>query len=186
MVARPVDKVQASARSSERLFFALWPDDKTRAALARVQRDLAPRKGRQVHPEDIHMTVVFLGPATPERRVCAERIATEVEACQGFVPFELMLDRIGSFPRARVFWCGASVCPPPLLDLVGSLNRGLADCGFVPERLPYRPHVTLARKVQPVEARDQPQPIRWRVDELVLVTGTGAVPRYRVVRRWKL
>lgn len=174
------------ARPTERLFFALWPDEGTRSALARVQRDLAPPNGRRVHPEDIHLTVVFLGPATPEQRDCAERTAAKVAARDGSVPFELMLERIGSFPRARVFWCGAPVCPPPLLELVVCLNRELRDCGFVPERRPYRPHVTLMRKARPVPAQDLRQPIRWRVGELVLVTGTGAVPRYRVLRRWAL
>jgi 2'-5' RNA ligase len=176
----------APARSAERLFFALWPDDETRGRLARVQRKLAPPHGRRVHPADVHLTVVFLGPATPGQRNCAEQVAAEVVAREASVPFELTLDRVGSFPRARVFWCGASVCPAPLLELVLALSRGLADCGFAPERRPYRPHVTLARKARPVVAQELLQPIRWAVDGLVLVTGTGGVPRYRVLRRWEL
>jgi 2'-5' RNA ligase len=186
MASSIVGENAAPVRPAERLFFALWPDEETRASLARVQRDLAPRNGRRVDPDDVHLTVVFLGPATAEQRDCAERTAAEVAAREVAAPFELTLDRIGSFPRAGVFWCGASVCPQPLLGLVLALNRELSNCGFVPERRAYRPHVTLARKARPVVAQELGNPIPWRVEELALVTGTGAVPRYRVLRRWAL
>src|SRR5437667_76833 len=41
-----------------RLFYALWPDAATRAALTRLQ--LAVR-GRNMRPENFHLTLAFLG-----------------------------------------------------------------------------------------------------------------------------
>jgi len=85
---------------AERLFFALWPGEAQCQALAQVQRQLPVPFGRPTHPLDIHLTLVFLGPATPEQRQCAEAAAGRVQNPS----FEVILDRVGSFPRARVLW----------------------------------------------------------------------------------
>jgi 2'-5' RNA ligase len=168
---------------TERLFFALWPGAGQRAELTRIQRDLHLRHAREAHPDDLHVTLAFLGDVEPDRRACAEAGADRVVAR----PFELLLDRVGSFPRARVVWCGASRQPQALTDLVGALNRELLGCGFPPERRPYTPHVTLARKARLVKARGIDHPVSWPVAAFVLVaTGEGPPPHYRVVRRWPL
>ncbi|MFZ1574594.1 MAG: RNA 2',3'-cyclic phosphodiesterase [Chromatiaceae bacterium] len=168
---------------AERLFLALWPGVAQRLALARVQGALPPRAGRPTHPEDIHLTLVFLGPASSEQRQCAEAAAGRVRG----QPFELTLDRVGSFPRARVLWCGADTAPPPLAGLVLALRAALAGCGFALDERPYRPHATLARKAPALEARTLNPPIRWPVDSFVLARGQeGPPPRYRILRRWSL
>ncbi len=168
---------------TERLFLALWPGVAQRLALARVQGALPPRAGRPTHPEDIHLTLVFLGPASPEQRQCAEAAAGRVRG----QPFELTLDRMGSFPRARVLWCGADTASPALAGLVLALRAGLAGCGFALDERPYRPHATLARKASALEARTLDPPIRWPVDSFVLACGQeGPPPRYRILRRWSL
>ena len=41
-----------------RLFYALWPDQATRAALMRLQSGLA---GRRIAPGNLHLTLAFLG-----------------------------------------------------------------------------------------------------------------------------
>ena len=168
---------------TERLFFALWPGAEQRAALAQVQGDLVRRDARKTHPDDLHITLVFLGDVAPEGRACAEAAGERV----GGRAFELALDRIGCYPRARVLWCGPSAPPSALLELVGALERELRGCGFSPERRPYAPHTTLARKARPLAARPLVAPISWLVAEFVLViAGDGPPPRYRVLRRWPL
>ncbi|MEA3278539.1 MAG: RNA 2',3'-cyclic phosphodiesterase [Pseudomonadota bacterium] len=168
---------------TERLFFAIWPGDEQRSALARIQRELPDRHGRKTHPEDLHITLVFLGDVGADQRGCAEAAADQAHG----VPFELTFDSIGCFPRARVLWCGASILPDPLLKLARGLNRHLLGCGFPPERRPYAPHVTLARKARPIEAKSLTQPIQWPVSEFVLVVAReGPAPRYQVLRRWRL
>ncbi len=167
----------------ERLFFALWPGDQQRLALTRVQQKLPNHPGRLAHPEDLHITLVFLGDLDRDRRACAEEAADQVSG----TPFALSLDRFGCFPRARVLWCGASERPQPLLDLLHALNGGLLGCGFRPERRPFKPHVTLARKARPLPARELTHPIPWPVSQFALVTARpGERPRYRLVREWSL
>lgn len=168
---------------AERFFFALWPGAAQRLGLVRVRRDLPDHGGRDTHPEDLHLTLFFLGELDVERRACAEAAADGVQG----MAFSLTLDRVGAFPRARILWCGASESPPPLLDLVEALNDGLRGCGLRPERRPYVAHATLARKARPLPARSLDDPIRWPVKEFVLAAGReGAPPRYRVLRRWPL
>ena len=169
---------------AKNLFLALWPGAGQRLALSQLQYQLPPQAGRRsTHPEDIHLTLVFLGPATLEQRQCVEAAAGRVRG----LPFELILDRLGSFPRARVLWCGTEFAPPALSDLVLALRAELAGCGFALDNRPYRPHATLARKAPTLEARTLEIPIRWRVDSFVLACGQeGPPPRYRLLRRWYL
>lgn len=168
----------------ERLFFALWPGEEQRLALTRVQRECSPHHGRATHPEDLHLTLVFLGALEPERRACSESVGDRVRGS----PFTLGLTHIGYFARARALWCGPEAMPQPLPDLVDGLGRGLIDCGLLPESRPYSPHVTLARKLPPPQGlRPLAPSISWRVEEFVLAGGRGGGPaRYRVLRRWPL
>lgn len=172
---------------TERLFFALWPGSAQRQALEQVKRELPRHGGRETHPDDLHVTLVFLGDVEPQMRSCAERVAEQAADRVRAAPCGLTLDRIGCFPRPRILWCGASERQPPLLDLVGALNQALPGCGFVPERRPFAPHVTLVRNACPLPVRDLERPIVWPMEEFALVvTESGAPPRYRVLRRWPL
>jgi len=151
--------------------------------LTRVQRELPHYQGRKTHPEDLHLTLVFLGDLGVEGRACAEEVAGRIRVA----PFALKLDRLGGFPRARILWCGASERPRSLLDLVQALNNGLAGCGFRPERRTFRPHVTLARKAWPLPMRGVEPPVVWPVSGFALVIARpGECPRYRVERSWSL
>lgn len=168
---------------AERFFFALWPGEEQRLALVDARRALPSYGGRDVHPQDLHLTLFFLGEIDAGQRVCAEAAAQGVRAA----PFMLTLDHIGSFPRAGILWCGADASPQPLLMLVRSLGEGLRRCGFRPERRPYVPHATLARKARPLSARALETPISWPVDEFVLALGReGGAPRYSMLGRWPL
>ena len=81
-----------------RLFFALWPDDATRAAFLALQGGL--QGGRQVQPANLHLTLAFLGqqPAglLPALRALPSRWAD----------FDCLLqfDRLGYFSRPRIAW----------------------------------------------------------------------------------
>lgn len=170
---------------SERLFFALWPDTTVQQeAFARVQANLRRGGGRPVRPENFHLTLAFLGEVSSEGRVCVERAADRVQA----PPFELVLERIGYWRRARVVWLGPAERSPEPPALVPALWSALEACGHAPETRPFFPHLTLVRKANRGPRGQLVEPVTWHVVDFVLVAsrmGSDGV-RYEVLRRWPL
>ncbi|NCU21085.1 RNA 2',3'-cyclic phosphodiesterase [Candidatus Falkowbacteria bacterium] len=170
---------------TERRFLAIWPDTPTRCELERRLAALAPLPGRPAHPLDWQVTLIFLGALEPERLACIDAVAGD--AATRARSFDLELDRIGHFARSRAPWCGPTRTPESLARLVTDLQAHLAGCGIEPEPRPYRPHLTLARKVRAVPALELHTPIGWTARELVLAHGvTGERPRYRIRHRYPL
>jgi 2'-5' RNA ligase len=171
--------------SRRRLFFALWPDAQVRAALAALlDGDAIPRAARRVHPEDLHLTLQFLGPVPDERLAAVCAAAAGVKAAA--IAFEL--NQLGHWPRAQVVWCAPEETPSALTQLVAALGTRLAEAGYPPESRPYRPHITLARKTRRAKDGPLPVPIPWRCADFVLVESLPVAdpPRYQVVGRWPL
>ncbi len=170
--------------TDERLFLALWPDPRVRQGLLGIRDGLSGLRGRPTHPDDMHITLVFLGQVGPERRACVEWVAAAVRGRA----FELQIDQVGFWRRPRILWCGPGSAPEELKQLVRKLMAALADCGFEPERRPYAAHVTLARKARPLRFQELQRPLNWSVGEFVLVASRtgGEPPRYRVLKRWCL
>ncbi|QPC30568.1 RNA 2',3'-cyclic phosphodiesterase [Caldimonas thermodepolymerans] len=162
-----------------RLFFALWPDAATRAEWVACQQDWAWPEGAHLTPQDqLHLTLHFLG------RVPRDRLpALQQQAQVPFKPFELCLDRAGTWPSG-IAWLQPSVLPEPLLALHRELGTLLQGQGFELEDRRYRPHVTLARNARAARA-PAAVAIPWRVDGYVLVeshAGTGG--GYEVLCRY--
>jgi len=170
--------------STRRLFFALWPDAATRAALDAAGLELAGRRVRRVPAANLHLTLAFAGSVTGAVQACMEAAAPTVSV----PPFELVIDTVGHFPRPRILWLGASAVPPALESLANGLRRALVDCGLAPEIRTFQAHVTLARKFgQPLPERPF-TPVTWAVGDFALVesvhTDSGA--RYLPLRSWPL
>jgi len=168
----------------QRLFFALWPDHGLGNRLNRLAGELPERGGRQHHPSDLHMTLVFLGPVAPERLPCIEQVGDQIR----LDPFTLYLDQVDYWQRPRILCLGASDPPAPLISLVQSLQSGLVGCGFEPEKRLYKPHVTLVRKAKRQHAFGLDSPIEWPVNEFVLAGScSGENPlRYQIIKHWSL
>lgn len=167
----------------QRLFFALWPDEALREALAPLQRLKGECGGRAVPTPNVHITLNFLGNVDADTRDCLEQATSDI-----VVPrFELTLDRFGYWPRPRVVWLGSSETPQPLTDLVAELNNVVEGCGLQPERRPYHAHLTLLRKARQAPT-EQPPVLPWQVNEFVLVESVSVAGgvEYRVLRRWPL
>lgn len=170
------------ADDKQRLFFALWPDEAVRSALAAA---LPPGlDGRPVQRDNLHLTLVFLGSIDKETRACAERAVDDV-ACR---PFDLAFDVAGYFPRPQVVWIAPTQLPPALAILVQSLRDALAPCRLALDPRPYRPHLTLARKVRRRPGLPAIKPIAWPVTAFSLVESRsqpGGVC-YVPLRAWRL
>lgn len=168
----------------ERWFLALWPDAVVRATLAEAARALLPKAVRITHPQDLHLTLRFLGPLSPKG---LERVGAAVDRVAGSPAVPLCVDRLGFFSRAGVLWAGPAVANPALLDLVTRLEEALALQGFAPESRPFRAHITLARRVRGRPRQVWGVAVPWLARELVLAAGQeGQRPRYRVRRAWPL
>jgi RNA 2',3'-cyclic 3'-phosphodiesterase len=169
----------------QRLFFALWPDAQTRQALAGLaERHLAPGDGRRVAAANLHLTLAFLGSVDSATRACAERAAQSVSASA----FELELQCLGHWPRARILWSAPQETPPALTGLINALHEALRMCGHRPEARPFRAHVTLARKASAAIKTARHAPIPWPVRDFHLLVSESARQgvRYRALNRWPL
>lgn len=167
---------------SERWFLAIWPDEGARRALMDQLAGFGRLPGRPTHPLDWHLTLVFIGELPDQALACVE-----AAAAFPYAPIAISLDRIGYFPGSRVLWCGPASTPEPLARLVSGLQTRLKSCGIEPDPRPYRPHLTLARQVRAAPDWRLSRSIGWVASELVLAYGvSGAVPRYRIHRRYPL
>lgn len=168
---------------SERLFFALWPEEGVRAAIE-ARLPPIPRPARAVSRGNWHLTLAFLGDTAPARRAAYEEAARTLAGR----PIELVLDRFGYFHRARILWIGAGEVPRGLQALHADLNAVLADCGHEPDTRPFLAHLTLARRMPPPGGLPVPEPVRWRAADFCLVRSTleRAGARYEVLRRFPL
>lgn len=174
-----------TAPKTQRLFFALWPDPAVRRRLAETATAVAAgARGRWIPAERLHITLLFLGNVTAETRNAIESAMDSVAAA----PFDIVLDRLGFWPRSRVVWMGANKVPAELLHLYQALASAVAGCGASLETRPYQPHLTLMRDARHPPAEKTPAPVAWRVASFALVAsendaaGTG----YRVLRTWPL
>ena len=165
-----------------RVFFALWPDDATRAAISRATRDAVRLSGgRPIAKERLHVTIAFLGELTAAGLDLARQVPPI--AVGGF---ELVLDALGIWPESKILWLAPQAPPDALGELEANLWDALAERGFRSEERTYRPHVTLARRARPVDAGVAP--VRWVVQDLALVESfpDGRNVHYEVLERWPL
>jgi 2'-5' RNA ligase len=164
---------------TRRLFFALWPDESMREAMTQATRRAARASGgRPVPAENLHVTLAFLGPV-PERRLprLAE-IARNVAGALGArcdsagtsaEALELLFDRLEHW-RATHLLCALAAEPPArVAALARALQDRLVADGFAPDLKPFRPHVTVARKVLHASAAGKMHPVAWRFTELALI-----------------
>ena len=161
----------ADAAPALRLFFALWPDEAARAAMVRLQRRLGqPPGARPVAPENLHLTMAFLGmqPAAllPDIQAILDRLT---------VPeMTLEVDRYGAFQRARIAWAGIRRLPPALAALHEALMAELRQCGIGHDQASaFRPHVTLMRNAV-CEGGEVDEPFSWHAPQLALVHSVTA------------
>lgn len=171
-----------SKERNVRLFYALWPDDATRAALVKLQASV---QGRITPAENLHLTLAFLG-AQP----CA--VLPKLQALMAKLPaaaMTLKLDCLGYFPNNRIAWAGMQRAPDTILALRNALFATLVQQNIaINQSMHFKPHITLARDAAAIAARDV-TPILWRADHIALVqSNTGDnTPRYRLLasRRFK-
>ncbi len=179
-----------------RMFVAVAPPPEVVEHLGEFlepRRDADPAL-RWAEPYQWHLTLAFL-PEVGSRHLDAlvERL---VRAAARRDHFEVTLGGSGAFPtpdRARVIWLGASTAPPQSLTHLAVGVRATANkAGAVVEGGRFRPHLTLARLRQPVDATRWLRVLGsyegrpWTADTIELIEshlgqGPGGRPRYEAV-----
>lgn len=178
-----------------RLFVAIRPPEEVLRAVTRrcreLSQELAP--ARWVEPQQLHLTLLFLGEVASEARgEIEDRLARGLSSA---ARFDLGLVGGGTFPPsrpARVAWIGVDE-PAPVVALHRQVVRYLGRQGSGP----FTPHLTVARPRRPwprsavarfeAAVRGSIGP-RWTVEEVALVRSrlepTGA--RHDTLRRYSL
>ncbi len=177
-------EAEPTGPASLRLFFALWPDAATRAALHRTGKWLHRHwGGRRMRADTLHITLAFIG-ATPAGRIdaliaCGDAVATDA--------YELTLDQAGYWRHNRIGWLGAQRMPPQHVALVDRLNERLQAAGFPVDSRPHVPHVTLLRNSPGGEA-PACMPITWPIRTFVLAQSRRGADgaHYEAIRCWAL
>jgi 2'-5' RNA ligase len=181
----------ATSERAQRLFFALWPGDEARAALAQATAKAVRHSGgRPVPACNLHVTLAFLG-AVPERRIAEmQRLAgTQAAALERDRPLALTLERFDHFSRAQVLCVLAAADDvAPAQALARALQQASAAAGFNPDLKPFRAHVTVARKVLRATAPAALRPVVWEFTSFALVSSRTepAGPVYSVVESYPL
>ncbi len=140
-----------------RTFIALRLDDAVRSTLRDVaqalQTRLAESKLRWVPPENLHLTLCFLGDVESARiEELAEKVRQRVAS---LAPFTCELEDLMLFPsprRPRVIAVGLGA-EHELAQLADAVAQGVRDTGFATEERSFRPHITLARLARPAQRR---------------------------------
>ncbi len=148
-----------------RCFVAAWPDDGTRAQLARVQDELAAAApgARPMQPRNFHLTLAFIGEFGDDAaRALLPGLATLRDAAPSW-----SMDTLGWFHRARVAWVGGQASEA-LADIAARSRALLDACGVSYDRKPFVPHVTLYRNVREFSGARSLKPLAWRTERVAL------------------
>lgn len=97
-----------------------------------------------VEPENIHVTVRFLGNITSSM---VEKVFEEMKKVR-FVPFNIKVCGVGAFPDLRyprVVWAGITEGADQLRSIFNQLEPRLRSLGFTPDPKGFSPHLTIAR-----------------------------------------
>lgn len=134
-----------------RCFIAIDIDKKIRSALGDLQRQLRDgvnvKKGdiNWVNPDNIHLTLKFLGEIKDEKVVEVCNIVKAV--ADRHKSFELDIESVGHFGgrSPKVLWVGTGKGGENLLELQKDIEESLALAGWPEEAREFAGHLTLCR-----------------------------------------
>lgn len=115
------------------------------AAQGQALKKALPAKIRWTAPQNIHLTLKFLGDIAPASQPALTQALAATAAQQ--TTFDIVIGGFGVFPgprNPRIFWLGIQA-PPDLARLHRSIETTCARLGYPPEEKPFNPHLTLGR-----------------------------------------
>lgn len=162
---------------SIRAFIAVELPEDVLTTLGRIQDHFKKYRlnFRWVRPENIHLTLKFLGNVQTKDIQKVERVLSELTPAHAV--FELRGAGIGVFPNLknpRVLWAGVGGAAESLRSLQKTIEDRLEDQGFARENRPFKGHLTLGRAKGGCDTR--------RVMEAMAACEAFAAPAFTVRR----
>ncbi|HRQ40664.1 MAG TPA: RNA 2',3'-cyclic phosphodiesterase [Chloroflexota bacterium] len=162
-----------------RAFIAIELPSDVKKELGGIGQSLAlqmpPRLVRWVQPDNMHLTLRFLGDtAVTKLALLAQQLD---ELATHHPPFHMQLGRLGCFPnpkRPRVIWVGTAGDHQVLVAVKQGLDERLAPLGWAVEDKPFSAHLTIGRvndgHLPPTMNWDVPvNPLPFTVHEIHLI-----------------
>lgn len=129
-----------------RLFIAVNFSDDMKSSVMETAARLRKRaiKGSFTSRDNLHITVVFIGEIEPDRVQTIKDIMDSVSARA----FNVTIGKLGAFKNrdGDLYWLGIGNAEK-LADISGYLSRRLRKAGFDIEVRPFKPHLTIGRRV---------------------------------------
>jgi len=125
---------------------------------APIQADI-----RLFHPDDLHMTLAFLGPMAADKLGPVQDILSRIE----FKAFDIELSRLVALPKPRRFsaisW-ELGQGREQAAALIGSWRAALIEAAQArPDLRPPRPHITVARPKRKATPMVRDEILKWLV-----------------------
>jgi 2'-5' RNA ligase len=131
-----------------RTFIGIALDKAIRDRTVALQETLG-RTGTEVkwvEPENLHVTMLFLGEV--DEREIPKVCGIVAEVSQQHSSFLMSVESAGCFPnprRPRILWVGIAEGSQPLCAIHDALEIPLQELGYRREERKYTPHITLGR-----------------------------------------
>jgi len=131
-----------------RSFIAIDLPEEVKEGIRLIQGRIKPRleQVRWVRPENIHMTLKFLGDV--EQSIIEPMSEGMTEVMRREEPLSFSVGGIGGFPRAdraRVVWLGVRGDIDRLAVLQSAIEGFAESFGVAREKRSFRPHLTIGR-----------------------------------------
>ncbi|NOQ14527.1 MAG: RNA 2',3'-cyclic phosphodiesterase [Methyloprofundus sp.] len=165
----------------KRLFFALWPDNATRKQIAKINQSIYSEGLRKVKPDNLHVTLVFLGNVDTELEAIIHLGMKNISV----QAFSICFDQLAFWRKPRLLCLTAQQYDQQLLILVDALKKELEQYGMMMEDRAYKAHITLARKAHRLVEIEM-QPITWQAQSFCLIESLSTPDgvHYQVLQRW--
>ena len=165
----------------KRLFFALWPDDTARQDCVKIIRYLDNGKGRPVNPDNLHVTLLFLGNVTPDKENDLKQAARLITVPE----IRLSFNQVSFWKKQGVLCLTTTNVDDGLLKLIGNIEAVARKLAIPFDVRTVKPHVTLFRKVEGIAAYDF-DTLHWHSSSFRLVESQLLMHtvEYRTIESW--
>ena len=170
-----------------RLFFALYPVLKERKCLhATVTPLLDSVVGRPVGIANLHLTLMFIGSVNSSELLSIQQCLPDA---LHFSAFQMSFNFMDYWRNPKILWVGCRQPPEKLFQLADFIQMKIGKhCNMEREHRPYKPHVTVCRKVKGFGSPVYFDAVTWHINRVHLMRSesTGQGVRYRSMMSWPL